>query len=375
MSFGSKPDNFSRYGFENAPLSKLLVLASGAVTVNYLLMPKEYSTLLHLHWPLVTVSKEVWRLITSQFAYESTFELLCGSALMYNLRILERQWGTRKFASFIFASSSITIGSHFLANYFEWISSYVPVSKTLAGGLYGPIFALMFYYAKDVYCGSVLPRHNNISMGSKLLSYLIAMKMMLLNKSSLVASILGLLSGVLYRLNFVYVSKWLCIPTRISQLTQAVYDWFQVGSDKKSNHCKSFYGATAEIHDDMVYDYLSRWQMSQGGFESGPRPQVGQGYMDNLQPRGTSLQEFLDNLGASPNGHTVNQWEQGDTTSDSQANQIRRRQLETDQESENEKIERLVEMGFTHDAVVGALEESNHNVERATNILLSRVSI
>ena len=60
--------------------------------------------------------------------------------------------------------------------------------------------------------------------------------------------------------------------------------------------------------------------------------------MDNLQPHGTSLQEFLDNLGASPNDHTVNQWEQGDTTSDSQANQIRRRQLETDQESENEKV-------------------------------------
>ena len=65
-----------------------------------------------------------------------------------------------------------------------------------------------------------------------------------------------------------YVSKWLCIPTRMSQLTQAVYDWFQVGPNKKSNHCKSFYGATVEIHDDIVYDYLSRWQMSQGGFAS-----------------------------------------------------------------------------------------------------------
>ena len=49
----------SLFNIENSPLSKLLVLASGAVTVNYLLMPKEYSTLLHLHWPLVSVRKEV----------------------------------------------------------------------------------------------------------------------------------------------------------------------------------------------------------------------------------------------------------------------------------------------------------------------------
>lgn len=41
---------------------------------------------------------KVWRLITSQFVYGSFAELLYSSALFYNMRTLERHWGTRKFA-------------------------------------------------------------------------------------------------------------------------------------------------------------------------------------------------------------------------------------------------------------------------------------
>ena len=44
-------------------------------------------------------------------------------------------------------------------------------------------------------------------------------------------------------------------------MAQTVYNWFQIDGDKPC-HKKTFCGATEEIHDDMMYDYMTRLQAS-----------------------------------------------------------------------------------------------------------------
>eukprot|EP00112_Aurelia_sp_Birch-Aquarium-sp1_P017330 Seg4001.2 transcript_id=Seg4001.2/GoldUCD/mRNA.D3Y31 product="Ubiquitin-associated domain-containing protein 2" protein_id=Seg4001.2/GoldUCD/D3Y31 len=384
---GAKPDHFSRYGFEHAPLSKFLLIASGAATANFLLIPGQYSSLFHLHWPLVTARQEIWRLITSQLIYDSTAEFIYGSALLYNLRILERQWGTRKFASFILATCTLTLGSHFLSNSCDFIKEYFPVTETMASGLYGPIFALMIFYMKDVYSGAIL-NQNGFSITNKWMNYLIAFRMFFVNRRSFVAGILGLISGLAYRYNFLYVNDLLYVPRSASNFAQSVYNWFKTGEDSEPRHRKAFYGATEEIHDDIVYDYLSRLQTMRRGHAQNARERTGQGYADTLQPIGNPLQDLFDSLRmqnrpAGPqNRHVEHQnllaenherqlpnQERSDHRSGEENNATAQ---ETNDTTDDDKIQRLVEMGFTREAVVEALDNTSHNIQEATNVLLSQ---
>ena len=42
-------------------------------------------------------------------------------------------------------------------------------------------------------------------------------------------------------------------------MVQSVYEWFQVGGEKPV-YRRTFYGATDEIQDDMMYDFMTRMQ-------------------------------------------------------------------------------------------------------------------
>eukprot|EP00794_Sanderia_malayensis_P011001 gene11001-12164_t len=198
-----QPENNSRFGFKNSPVTKILLIASGAATLNLLFLPGNYHRIIDLNWPLITSKQEVWRLLTSQLVYDSTAEWLYGSALLYHLRHLERQWGSKKFA----------------------------------------------------------------------------------------------VSGVVYEHNLFYVQKWLCVPDFISSLARTVYNWFVINDDTKPRHRKVFAGATEEIHEDMMYDYLLRMQTSR----TGANRQMGQGYTDTLQPDIDPVEGFLDAFRAQGN--------------------------------------------------------------------------
>lgn len=51
-------------------------------------------------WPYL----QLWRILSFQLAYTSSTELLFSAAALYQMRVLERLWGSRKFASFLVAS-------------------------------------------------------------------------------------------------------------------------------------------------------------------------------------------------------------------------------------------------------------------------------
>jgi len=90
-------------GFTNAPATRaILTFLVSASLATSILSLKPYLPLKptpHL-WPYL----QLWRILTFQLAYTSSTELLFSAAIIYQLRVLERIWGSRKFASFVVAS-------------------------------------------------------------------------------------------------------------------------------------------------------------------------------------------------------------------------------------------------------------------------------
>ena len=87
-------------GFTHTPVTRFLILASIAastivsITENKHLLPIKPTP--HL-WPYLQFS----RLLTFQLAFTSATEALISTALLYQFRVLERIWGSRKYASFV----------------------------------------------------------------------------------------------------------------------------------------------------------------------------------------------------------------------------------------------------------------------------------
>lgn len=90
-------------GFSSAPATRIsLALVVSASIGASILNLKPYLPLKptpHL-WPYL----QLWRILSFQLAYTSSTELLFSAAVLYQMRVLERIWGSRKFASFIVAS-------------------------------------------------------------------------------------------------------------------------------------------------------------------------------------------------------------------------------------------------------------------------------
>lgn len=87
-------------GFTHAPVSRFLILGSIATSVLTSILDIKHLLPIkptpHL-WPYLQFS----RLLTFQLSYTSSTELLFSTALFYHFRVLERLWGSRKYASFV----------------------------------------------------------------------------------------------------------------------------------------------------------------------------------------------------------------------------------------------------------------------------------
>ncbi|KAL2139312.1 hypothetical protein VTI28DRAFT_5349 [Corynascus sepedonium] len=52
--------------------------------------------------------RQTWRTLIWQLCYTNSSEVLFGAMALYNLRVVEQQWGSRKYASFILVSGLLT---------------------------------------------------------------------------------------------------------------------------------------------------------------------------------------------------------------------------------------------------------------------------
>jgi hypothetical protein len=83
-------------GFTNAPVSRLLVI--GVVVAAFLASLTDTKVFLWIEVrPHLLDYWQYWRLLTWPLCYTNSTEVLFAAMTFYNMRVIERLWGSRKF--------------------------------------------------------------------------------------------------------------------------------------------------------------------------------------------------------------------------------------------------------------------------------------
>lgn len=208
-------------GFTNASASKFLVVA---VVASSLLASVTDSK--HLFWlairPHIIDYRQFWRFLTWQACYTNSTEVLFAGLTLYQLRVIERLWGWRKFTSFLLVALVYTtfLPPLVLAIIIRPLSwgyiNYLPAGPTaIVFALLAQYHAAIPYEYKYRISATNTTPNSGLNLTSKTTSYLLPMQLALsqLPGSAIVAGV-GWLVGYAYRLDILPGAANWRIPDR-----------------------------------------------------------------------------------------------------------------------------------------------------------------
>ncbi|KAL1305555.1 hypothetical protein AAFC00_007162 [Neodothiora populina] len=208
-------------GFTNASASKYLVVAVVASSILASVTDTK-----HLFWfairPHLIDYRQFWRFLTWQLCYTNSTEVLFSALTLYQLRVIERLWGWRKFTSFLLVVVTYTtflppLLVALIIRPLTWgYVNYIPAGPTaIVFALLAQYHAAIPYEYKYRISASDTTRNSAIELTSKSTSYLLPMQLALsqLPGSAIVAAV-GWLVGYAYRLDFLPGAANWRIPDR-----------------------------------------------------------------------------------------------------------------------------------------------------------------
>jgi hypothetical protein len=84
-------------GFKDAPVSRSLVFGIVAASLIVSITDTKYYFYIKVE-PHLWRYHQLWRILIYQLCYTNSSEVLFAAMTLYNLRVIERLWGSRKFA-------------------------------------------------------------------------------------------------------------------------------------------------------------------------------------------------------------------------------------------------------------------------------------
>lgn len=234
---------------------------------------------------------QFWRLLTSCLPLIDTTSVLCGCLLIYYLRIFERRFGSRKFLSYlltiVFVSNLLQAGvlaflyhlphlielSHWpslssLLDPVRWqldpddgrthnqrsissiSTSFTSRSTTIGVIEFAPgprtlIFSLFVPFFWDV---PQVPftRILGIPISGKSFTYILGFQLATSSLPSALCCFIGLLCGVLYRMNLFWLQRWL-LPNRLCDVSDRLFGhWLHSKLDEVELSSQLYVAATIE---------------------------------------------------------------------------------------------------------------------------------
>ncbi|EYU18615.1 hypothetical protein ABFS82_10G153000 [Erythranthe guttata] len=188
-------------GFNNAPVTRIIVIASALFTVVFGIQGRSRN----LPWSYQDIFKklQIWKLIVTVFGFSSTPELVFGIYLLYYFRVFERQIGSNKYTVFILFSVITSLLLEVLA---QWLLKD-PSLNILTSGPYGLIFASFVPFFFDIPVSTRF-RVFRFNFSDKTFIYLAGLQLFLSSwRRSMLPGICGILAGSLYRLNVFRVRR------------------------------------------------------------------------------------------------------------------------------------------------------------------------
>ncbi|CAE6404828.1 unnamed protein product [Rhizoctonia solani] len=205
-------------GFQNAPVTKGLMIATGALSLIAGLADVRYYFHLQLS-PHISRDHQYWRLLTNQLAFTNSSELLLGQIVLYNVAVgIERTFGSHKYFSFLVAAASVST----LLNFSSLVALHHFGLNYIPAGPFAILFAILYQYER------VVPAAYNfrilgIAMSNKTFTYLTVFPMIISHTpGSVLVALTGLATGALYRSDITNLKAYRAPPWFVSAISSLV---------------------------------------------------------------------------------------------------------------------------------------------------------
>ncbi|XP_068423248.1 ubiquitin-associated domain-containing protein 2 [Clinocottus analis] len=343
-------------GLYKAPLSKGLLLVLSGLTVMLTLLP-QYQELFVYNLQAVAQQHQVWSLLCGRLICLDVKDAFCSSLLIYNFRIFERRFGTRKFASFLLGTWCLSALMDFLlAQAFQFLFDYEV--EELPAGLLAPVFSLFVPFYRLIPSVPVTQVMGQINITNKSLVYVVGLQLLTSSPFMWLLALSGLISGGLYHSNVLWLQKLLFVPAWVSFIGRYILEPI-FKSSQPSSETPLGMGATLDIQRQQRMDILDQ-QLLLAQYNESTR-------INRQQPQSGLLQwaRFFPSLRQrGPNRPPVQPRPQAATQPSTDS------PLLDNSPVVEEQVALLVEMGFSRTDALEALRASNNDINMATNFLL-----
>ncbi|XP_016043087.1 ubiquitin-associated domain-containing protein 2 isoform X2 [Erinaceus europaeus] len=335
-------------GLYKAPLSKSLLLVPGALSVLLALLVPHCQRFFVYDLQAVKDDFQIWRFICGRIICLDLKDTFCSSLLIYNFRIFERRYGSRKFASFLLGSWVLSAGLDLILVEAVRYSFGFSAAPSLPSGFLAPVFALFVPFYCSIPRVQVAQILGPLSITNKTLIYILGLQLFTSGSYIWIVAISGLISGLCYHSRMLQVDQVLCVPGWMARLFSCTLEPI-FSSSEPTAEARVGMGATVDIQRQQRMEQLDR-QLMLSQFAQARRQRQQQGGIINWnrlfpplrQRRNTNYQDGRrSEQPASP-------------------------PLEVSEE----QVARLMEMGFSRGDALEALRASNNDLNVATNFLL-----
>ncbi|XP_060942995.1 ubiquitin-associated domain-containing protein 2 [Limanda limanda] len=344
------------HGLYMAPLSKGLLLVLNGLTVMLTLLP-QFQELFAYNIQAVVEQHQVWRLLCGRLVCVDLKDSFCTSLLIYNFRIFERRFGTRKFASFLFGTWCLSaLTDVLLVQAFQLLFDYEV--EELSTGLLAPVFALFVPFYLSIPKMPVTQVLGHIDITNKTLIYIVGLQLLTSSPFMWLLALSGLISGGLYYSNILHLQKILFVPAWMSRIGRYILEPV-FSSSQPIGETPPGMGATLDIQRQQRMDMLDQ-QLLLAQYNEARRSVTQQPQAGLLQ--WTGLFPSLRHRGQ--NRPPMQPQPQAQTQPSTQPPLLDNLPVAEDQ------VALLVEMGFSRTDALEALRASNNDINMATNFLL-----
>lgn len=334
-------------GLYKAPLSKSLLLVPSSLSLLLALLPHCQRFFLY-DLQAVKDDFQIWRLICGRIICLDLKDTFCSSLLIYNFRIFERRYGSRKFASFLLGSWVLSALLDFILVETAWFCFGISASRNLPSGFLAPVFALFVPFYCSIPRVQVAHILGPLSISNKTLIYILGLQLFTSGSYIWIVAISGLISGICYNSKILQVHQVLYIPSWMAKF----FSWTLepiFSSSEPTTEARIGMGATVDIQRQQRMEVLDR-QLMLSQFTQARRQRQQQGGMINWNRLFPPLRQRQN-----VNYRDGQQSEQ---------------QASPPLEVSEEQVARLMEMGFSRGDALEALRASNNDLNVATNFLL-----
>ncbi|KAF6085146.1 UBA domain containing 2 [Phyllostomus discolor] len=318
-------------GLYKAPLSKSLLLVPSSLSLLLALLPHCQRFFLY-DLQAVKDDFQIWRLVCGRIICLDLKDTFCSSLLIYNFRIFERRYGSRKFASFLLGSWVLSALLDFILVETAWYCFGISASRNLPSGFLAPVFALFVPFYCSIPRVQVAHILGPLSISNKTLIYILGLQ----------------ISGICYNSKILQVHQVLYIPSWMARF----FSWTLepiFSSSEPTTEARIGMGATVDIQRQQRMEVLDR-QLMLSQFTQARRQRQQQGGIINWNRLFPPLRQRQN-----VNYRDGQQSEQ---------------QASPPLEVSEEQVARLMEMGFSRGDALEALRASNNDLNVATNFLL-----